>query len=535
MSAPLLEKLKSILVYEESALAPSSATPRQITVDNSTISTIGSVDFSADSNDDFVFYVAEALDGNVEGQFVLIKSMDATDDIATTTSFRETPVGLTSCRLWNFNIRGAAVATSAGTTAGQITSARLTQADDYWNGYSIFGLDTSNNSSMGSVTDFSASTDLLTTDLTSNSDLGDAYLVCQPLQPEGVEINISGGTVLERNTVTDTLAQEGIIVGTQDEVSISINPEVKGLTSSAGDNVTATAPSESGVLLRAIMTETLPTGGLVNTPTNAEYFTTTNASANPYDLMMVNGDVYAYTQPTAGLAIHTTLPGHLSAAPTASDVIYAGCNYKPKDTGHESVGFLCMVGNSEMHMISGCMPSFGISLEGNQSARYNFEYMATGAFWAPYTKTHSDIYDTTAPIAVKSNVSRVVLDGVELNADVMSITAELLPAPNPKGGNFGAYEGSGGYFYTVRNPTVSMTVYFENSDYYHMFRARKEVDLLVQVGSVPGNTCALWGPRAQQIQTPSIGSDGELMTQDLTFRLLRPTTAGQPDFVIGLF
>jgi hypothetical protein len=534
MSAPLLEKLKSILVYEESDLAPTAASPRQITVDNSSINTIGSADFAATSNDEFVLNVLEALDGNVKGQLVLIKSINATTDVATTTNFREAPSGLTSCKVWNFNIKGAAVATSAGTTEGQITSTRLTQADDYWNGYKVIGLDTANNYlTMANVTDFAVIGDLLTTSFASNSDIGDAYIICQPIQPQGVEISVSGGTVIERDIVTDNLSQEGIIVGTQDEVSINISPEIRGLSNTAGDNETAEPPIEVRPLVQAIMTEGLGTGGVVDTPTNAVYFTADNASIGQYCLGMVNGDVFAKSTVTSALI--QTYNGHISTTPVSGDIIHAGACYSPKDTGHSSVGFACMIGDSELAILSGCMPSFGLSLEGNSIARYNFNYLSSGGFWAPYSKTHDDVYDTTAPIAVKSNVSRIVIGGVELDADLMTLSAELLPEPNRKGANFGAFEGSGGYFYTMRQPTITMTIYFENSDYYHMFRAATESDLLVQVGTVPGNTFALWAPRAQIVESPTIGADGELMTQDVSFRLLRPTTAGQPDFVLGIF
>jgi hypothetical protein len=528
VAAPLIEELKSILVYPETDVAPSHATPRKVTVDNSTINSVGSADLAADSDDDFVLYVLEALDGNVKNQYALITSMNSTSDVASITPFAEAPSGLTQCNLWDFKIPRAVVTSNSLDNTGFASTLR-TEADDYWNKFKALFLE-GVNQELANITDFAAASDEFTVTSTSSPVVGDAVIPVQPIQPSDVTIEITGGAPLERQIITDTLAVEGVIVGAQDGVSVQISPEIRGLSNSAGDDTEADSPDEVHVFMDSVFDKSLGTGGLVDSPTNANSFSVTNASVDKYDLVIVNGEMGAVLN---NAATFTMQSNHLSSAPVSGDEIFGTCTYKPKDTGHTSVGFMCFTGDKEMGLISGGMPSVSFSLEGNTIAKYSFNFSCVGGFWATRDKAHDDIYDTTKPIAVKSNICRVLIDGVELDADVMSISGELIPAPTKRNAAFGALENNGGHFYTTRAPSLSMEIYMEDSSYWKKYRSGTEFDILVQVGSVPGNCWGLWGARAQLVEPVSFSASDGQMTQTLSFRLLRPTTAGMPDFVVS--
>ena len=110
---------------------------------------------------------------------------------------------------------------------------------------------------------------------------------------------------------------------------------------------------------------------------------------------------------------------------------------------------------------------------------------------------------------------------------------DLIPEPTRKNAAFGTFENNGGYFYSTRNPAITMTVYMEDSSYWNKFRSMREFDLLIQVGSVPGNIFGIWAARAQLVSPVDFSEQDGQMTQTLEFRILRPTTSGQPDFVLA--
>ena len=526
MSTPLIDELRSILAYPESAKAPTLAGYRKMTVDSATKTTVTSSEFNSSSDADNVLYVIEALDGNVKNQFALILAMDSGSNIATITPFTDTPSGLTQCNLWDVNIPRAVCTTNATANTAFVSTLR-SEADDYWNNYHMLFLEGANQE-LKNITDFVSSTHTFTVTSTANVVVGDACIPVQPIQPSAVTINLDAGTTIEREIITDTLAQEGVIVGAQDGVSVSISPEIRGLSSAAGSGSTATAPAEAHVFLGSVFDLSLGTGGVVSSPTNSTSFGS-SANVDKYDIVVINGEAVGVTDNSSTM----TVASHLSRTPSATDVIYATATYKPKDTGHTSVGFLTFLGDKEIGVITGGMPSVSVNFEGNTISKYEMEFSSVGGFWATRDKAHDDIYDTTAPIPVKSNISRVLINGTELDADVLSITGELIPAPTKKNASFGTFENNGGFFYTTRSPALSMSVYMEDSDYWKQFRSMKEFDLLIQVGSVPGSIWALWAPRAQIVESPAFDSSDGQMTQNLNFRLLRPTTAGQPDFVIA--
>lgn len=528
MSAPLLERLKSILVYEEEGLAPSKSF--QAAVANASLSSIGSTDFSSTSNTAYTSLVAEILDGNAKNQFALVTEFDNSTDIVSTTNFAINPSGATAAIMWDFQIPDATCDETSLTNAYMTTG--ISAVDDYYNGWYLIGLNDTNNG-LYEITDFQSATGNFIATYDSIPTAGDFMVPVKVLQGNPIEMTVSAGTALEREISTDTLAQEGIIVGAIEETSINLGMEIRGLGTAADSGTTAEAPAESGILLDKVFTESLSTGGTAIATPSTTVCAYSAGNFSNFDMCLINGEAAGITSDN-GAAV-TVVSGHWTSAPIADDILYGGASYSPKDTGHSSVGFMAFKGDREMCLISGCMPSVQLALEGNSIGRLNLNYMSTGGISLPYDKTHEDVYDTTAPVVVKSNQSRVVIDGDVLEADVMSITADLLPSPQKKGGAFNCFENNGGLYYTERNPTITMTVYFEDSSYIKKYRSQKEFDLLIQVGSVAGNAVALWVPRAQIIETPGMGDDNGLMTQTLTFRALRPATANQPDFVYTIF
>ena len=530
MSAPLVKDLTSVHVYRESAVAPTK--DFIATLSGSTQTTLTSTSFNGLDDEDIVFRVVEALDGNVKNQRVVVLDYDDASDTVTTTAFRVTPSNLTTVKVWDTKAE-VAVPDGVGSTTECVASYR-NEADDYWNGYSLNRLDGAG-TGLAQISDFVNSTGTFTVSTAQSAayTAGDAVIPVMPIQPSAVTYKVGGGDAIEREIVTDTLAQEGIIVGAITDDSMEMDIEIRGSGSAPGTGVAATKPAEAKALLDPIFDDNVGTSGDVGlTVTDKDNFTYDNLSVAQYDMVLVNGEVTGLTAVSGG---NLTTAGHLTTAPSTDDVIYAGTTYKPKDTGHESVGFMCFKGDGELVVAPGCMPSLGIDLSASAIAKYKFSYKGVGGLWAPFTKVHDDIYDTTKPTVVKSNITRFVIDGVELEADVLNISGELLPEPNVKGASFNAFENNGGHFYTMRQPQITARLYFEDSSYIHRFRSMVESDLLIQVGCVAGDTWALWAPRAQIVAAPEVGDENELMAQDITFRLLRPSTAGQPDFIITHF
>ena len=533
MSNPLLEKIKSILAYEETDVAPSLHSLRQITATSATQTTVTSADLSAANDYDYVFLVLEALNGNCKGQMVLVTEFVNGTDTATVTPFAESIVESTQFRVWDFNIPSAAC-TATSLSATVVESTIRTEADDHWNGQYLLCVDGVNEGEMRLISDWNQTANEFTvaTAFSNLPVIGDAYVPVVAIQPSEVSIGMDGGTVIEREIVNDTLDPEGIIVGAMSNVTAEMSLEIKGQGSEAGQGSTAVRPPEAGLQLSRIFTEANRTGDLTDSGCTTTIMVLDSETQYAYSAYLVNGEAYVPTTsatPGGGAIVPS---GHLTNAPATGDEVFAGTTYTPQDTGHGSVGFFVYQGGSSgnLAVITGAMPSLGMSLEGDTIGKFNLSYKAAGGFFADSGASHSDVYDTTAPLAVKSNVNRVLLDGVELEADVLSITAELLGEPTNKAAAFGAFENSGGQFYTNRVSTETMEVYFADASQYHKFRSTAEQELLIQVGSVAGNAFCLWANRAQQVVTPEIGNSEDLMTQTLTFRLLRPTTAGMPAY-----
>jgi hypothetical protein len=530
MSNPLVANLKSLMMTQDTATAPAAGTPKQVT-GTATTTVISSVDLDEGTNAGYVMHVFEALNGNCKGQLVLGTAHDNAGNV-TVTSFNNAAPSTTQFKHWVYSWP-AAVPTTDGSTTTVIASAR-TEADDYWNSYYMLSL-AGENTALRNITDFDNGSTTFTTDaFDTATDIGDAMIPVQPMQPDSVEITIDGGTAIEREIITDSLDPEGIVVGAIESAMVNFSAEVRGLATAAGEAVVASPPAEMHVALSSVFTETLDTGDTVGSGSDTTKVVVADAANyTQYSLALVNGDIFAISS-ISNFDLNAPT-GHLSSAAVSGDICYAGANYKPKDSAWKSCSFLAWYGDAMLLALTGGMPEIGASVEGNGIAKYNCNYSCVGGFLADVAKPHNDIYDTSTPVVGKANVSRVVYDGAELDADVLSCNFTFLDAPVMKGAAFGAYENNGGHIYTTRTGSCSMVVQMEDSSYCQQYRAGDEVDLLVQVGSVATAAWGVWAPRCQLVSNPDISDADGLFQITLELRFLRPTTAGQPAYVLAHF
>jgi len=531
MSDPLVASLKSLLITQDTAAAPSEGTPSQITADTVTQTTITSADLSATTNSNYVWHVFEALDGDCRGQMVLCTAFNEASDQATVTSFRVASPTTTQFKHWEFSWP-VAVATDDGTTTTTISDLR-TETNNAWLHYYMLSL-AGENTDLKNITDFTASSDTFTHDAFDNGTLiGDMTMPVQPLQPDSVEVVVDAGTPLEREIITDSLDPEGIVVGAIEEATVTFSAELRGLASAASDGTTALPPAEMHVALSSVFTETLNTGDNVASWSGPTLTVDDGTAFSEYTMALLNGEVFGIT----AIATNdlTTQTGHIVNTPVADDVVYGGANYKPKDSGWTSSSFLCWYGEELLLALTGGLPEIGVSIEGNAIAHYNCTYQCVGGFAMDVTKPHDDIYDTSTPLVGKGNVSRVVFDGTVLDGDVLSCEFTLLDAPVKKNAAFTAFENNGGLFYTSRTGSCTMVVQMEDSEYWQRYRAMQEVDLLVQVGSIATAAWGCWSPRAQLVEAPEISEADGLFQITLNLRFLRPTTQGQPAYVLAHF
>ena len=535
MGNPLIADLKSLVMTEDEAgLAPSKGTPNQITASAVTRSGIVSADLVGTNAQNYVLHVFEALDGDCKGQKVLALQFDPGTDIVNVTPFWKTAPTSLQFRHWVYPWTMARP-TAAGMAVNAITTLDRTEANDSFNQWQYLSMFGANTEVREIAASFANSSFQLAADMTAAAEIGDAGILVQAIQPSGVEITADPGTVIEREIITDSLDPEGIVVGSQEELGLQASPELRGLEVAAGDGVVASAPKELHVALGATFTENLDTG---DADQGSSSLVTVNVADGTrftkYGLALINGDIAAISNiVTNALSIRT---GHLSGIPASGDIVYAGANYRPVDSGHKSISVLGWLGDTEMAVMTGGLAEWGVEIQPNELAKYVQAWMFTDGFRATFSKPHDDLYDVSTPLVGKSNVNRVVLDGEELQADLISATIQLLPPPQRKGAAFGAAENKGGMLYTARNAGATLVLQMEDSSYWHRFRALNEFDLLLQVGSI---ATAAWGLNAGRCQIIEMGdppedSDG-LVRFTIGVRFLRPTTQGQPAFVFAHF
>jgi hypothetical protein len=535
MANPLIAALQSLVMTEDvGGLAPSKGTPNQVTASAVTRSGIVSADLVGTNAANYVLHVFEALDGDCKGQKVLALQFDPDTDTVNVTPFWKTSPTTLQFKHWVYPW-AMARPTATGMAVNAITTLDRTEANstfDQWQYLSMYG----GNTEVREIeTSYANSSFVMSADLSAAADIGDAGLLVQAIQPSGVEITADPGTVIEREIITDSLDPEGIVIGSQEELGVTAMPEIRGLAVAAGDGVVASAPKELHVALGAAFTENLDTG---DTDQGSSSTSVVNVSDGDnftqYGLGLVNGDVFSIEEINTNALTPGT--GHLSGAPASGDIVYAGANYRPVDSGHKSCSMLGWIGDTEMAVLTGGLAEWGAEIQPNGIAKYSQNWQFSDGFRATFTKPHDDLYDTSTPLVGKSNVNRIVLDGTELDADLISASFQLLPAPQRKGAAFGAAENKGGMLYTARNAGASLSLQMEDSSYWHRFRALDEFDLLVQVGSIATAAWAIHGVRCQIVELSDPPEEGDgLLRITVGVRFLRPTTQGRPAFVFAHF
>lgn len=528
MTAPIVEKIVSALMIPASALAPVDEDPRQVIAQSVTAS--GAYHFVVSSDfdgmgTDLVFDILEALDGDCRGQMVLIlRFNDGADRAVTTPFWKAAPTGR-NFRLWVTGIK-VATSTALSALATQITSTYRTETDvDYWPRFRMLGM-YGDKIAQKNISAFDPATDIFTTEAWDTVPVpGDAFLPVQPLKPSDVTYGM-GNTSIPRELITDSLDQDGAVIGAQADVLASFSPEIRGLAAAAGDGVTANPPGEMHEALRALFTQNLDTGDADQGASTTTVVNVVDGTRfTQYSLALHElGDVFAI--PSIVVNALSNIPaGHLQNAPALGDVIYAGANYRPLQSGHESISMLFWHSRALMTLLMGGLPELKATIEGDQISKYQFAYQFAAGLMADLDQGHEDTYDNSTPIPGKSNVDRVVLDGEELNGQVLSAEIMLQDAPTKKGAAFGAFENSDGQYYINRAAGISMVMQMEDSSHLHRYRAGEEVDFLIQAGRVPTATWALWAPRAQMIAAPEKGSADGIMQWTIQMGFLRPNSS----------
>lgn len=544
--APLVSRIKSILMMDDSTTSVVAGDVPNVNASSVTQTSVTSTDLSSGAAGFYIGQWLEAVDGNCKGQFV--KIIAYVTNTATITPLRlSSGITTTTFKMWKISgPYGRVQAAGAGDGSTCISNTLAGFGDDYWNGEYLFAYRLGSGFVMDlkPISDYvsSSGTFTLSPVLKAASISGDIVYPCQTLQPKGdLSIAIGGGDPLERDVVQDTLDAEGVIVGAMTNVAATVSLEVRGMATAAGNSVAATPPKESHIWLDGVFAETLSTGDLVKAGSTATsvILETSTARFAAYDLMMINGSVGAITAAAsntpAGDATYTIVSGHLPLNPISGQTAYAGACYKPLDSGHKTQSLIAIDDDARWSWLHCGLPTVGLSIEGNQICRWNLAYKFAAAMHFDDVREFDDIYDTAAPMVGKGNVSRVVLDGVALDADVLSANFDLLTEPVFPGSAFGALENRGPPRYTKRMPTGTLQLYLEDNAHLHRYRAQATFDLLVQVGTAATQTFAIWIPRAQLVASPGQGEADEFMSQTLSIRALRPTTQTQPSFVIGIF
>ena len=527
---------------DQTASLPHTVTATSTVTSTATAGTIVSTTGLTGAYEDYVGLVFEALDGNVKGQLVICTGFNEGTDTATTTPFwRTSGITTTQFKIWKPPWPIVAV-TSAGSTT-EHTTAERDEADDTWIGHYLLWLNGDNAGEIQQVSDSASGAQTITTAAFSNASAdGDVGLLVNPLAVEEVEIGLSPGIAIERATVTDTLAKEGVLVGGQEPSSLRIMPEIRGLGTAAGDGVAASAPTELHALLSSLFTETLDTGDVcVASGSDADTVIVDEATApvSQYSLVLINGEVAAVESVTSGTPADSStieLVHSLSSVVADNDVMYAGANYAQKNSGHTSASFLVWQGGSPQKMSAffGGLPSLAAEISGNVIGKYDFSFSFNAGLACDRSAGHTDPYDSSAPVVGRANVCRTVFDLTELDGDVISAAFNFLPTPEHKTAAFSAFENRGGVFYRSVDAGCTLVIQQEDTSYRHRYRAGDEFDLLVQVGSVATNAWAVWAPRAQIVAIEE-AKDNNVLQWSITCRFLRPSTSGQPAFVITHF
>lgn len=530
--APTVERIRSVGIVPDGSTSITAASPSQITASAVSQTTVTSTALAALGTASVGRIMLEALDGDCKGQRVIVTANNGLDPATVTPFWKTSPTG-TRFRLWNLNWK-TATATSHGNST-TITSTYRTEASDTWGGkYRMLCVrGTYNTGDQVAISSFDPVTDTFTVGtMTGMSVAGDFYLPIRPIEPSELSMVI-GETPIERNLINDSLDGEGVVPGAMTPPTMDATLEVRGLTTAAGNGTAADPPKEINPLLQTCFSQTLNTGDTAQAgSTTASVNVADSTRFADYTMALAAGGDFFGISAAAGnvLAVPT---GHLSAAPATNDVIYGAANYTPK-TDPSSVSALIWTDAQICRIINGLVPALKLNIAGDELVRLTWSMIGVNAIYSDLAQPHDgDTYDTGTPIPGKSNICRVVLDGTEITAAVMSIEADLITAPTRAGAAFGACENNAGMKYTTREIMATIVLQMEDTDYPSRFRAGGTFDLLVQTGRIPTAASALWIPRAQIVASPTEAAADGFLQWSIVVRALRNTTQDVPPAILA--
>jgi len=536
MANPVVGKIKSVSVVPDSAKTVSDSSPRQFTATNvaaaGDFTEITAVDLSG-TDSDLVWSIMEALDGDCKGEITLVTAFDDATDIATVLPFR---VAATSSRIFKvFDPPWKKATCTLNGVDTEIESTYRTEADaSYWPRFRML-CPYGTNIGQYNITGFAPATDVFSvTGMTGGSTDGDMYIPVQPIKPGDFSFGISS-TSIARENVTNTLANKGIAVGAQIDAQASLALEIRGLADEAGDGSEATPPGEGHECLRAVFEEMLNTGDSVQGgSTQTSVNVSDGTRFNNYALSLIQaGDVFAVTDITGNVL--TVPTGHISSMPTTGHVLYGSASYRPVDEieNYDSVSFLIWDDRSQFTGLMAGMPEVKASIEGDQINKMQLAYNFVGGIKKSWASDHTDTFDNSIPTVGKSNVSRAVVAGVEIDCSIMKADFTFLDAPVPKTNSFGCFQNKGGFYYTKRDAMVSLTLQMEDSDFWNQYYAGGTFDILIQCGTVPTAAFAVWAPAAQITECPTESED-ELKTWEVQLMFTEPVLPDTPSFIFGM-
>lgn len=548
MASPLIESRTSIAVaLEPSASALAPATPSLITASAVTQTTIVSADLSAANDYAYVGLLAEALDGNVAGEFVMIRNFVNGTDTAYVDPFSNASPTATQFRLWTPPDPILQVsALSADTT--HIDASNRTEANDYWNDPDrYYAVKLSAAGTSGSaivrgeaqlVSDFVAATDRFTTGaFTAAPAAGDLFVLRRPVKlatPGEIALpEITRGYVDRDLARNDWQSEPGVRAGRGGNISWPF--EIKGARVSASGATPAEAAIDLEDLLLARMTKRATDGTsavVAGGDTSNLWITNTESSRFAVgNLLLVNGQMAIVTAIAASDAAKDilTIAPALSVYPATGTTVFGGVTWWPKTTGHQSLTAEIHEGNTSRLMCYGWMPRLKITgLAHDQVAKIMAEgpisfYMENDVA-LPYTVT----YDTKAPLAARH--ARVLLGGATvacIGAEIdLGYVIEVKPLLNPVG-NDGPV--------TVGKKTVgTLRIWKENMNEQERFFLGGLNSLLVQVGNT---TTDCFGFYADRIEYTNVTTSKEVgsYVSEVSFKVVTPSTAGiTTDFALGV-
>lgn len=519
-----------------STLTP--ATPHNVTASSVTNTTVVSADLTAADNFTYPGMYLEATNGDIAGEFALIREFDNTTDTATVDAWSVASPTATQFRLWE---TPDPVLRCDGTVDSVTISApNRSEANDYWNNpdryYAIkinAGGSAIARGEARLVTVFVGATGTFTvgTAFTASPAAGDLFVLRKPLKlgtPGELALAETSQVFIERDEVRNDWQTEPSPLGRR-EGTASVALYLKGASTAAAGTTAAFAALDIEDVMKAMFTKravdstsAVVAGGSTTslwvTDTQGTRFTVGN-------LILVNGQVTQVTAFTAsdGAKDILTVAPALSAYPATGTTVYGGVTWAPRTTGHLSSTLEYYEGGTTRLTCHGWKPNLRITgLGHNQIAQLLFEgpisFFQEHDSAIPNTVT----YDSQTVIAARH--ARVLLSGasVDLIGGEIDIgyAPEVKPLLNPIG-NDGTVVG-------LKRSAGTMRIWKANVNEQERMRKAQTNSLLVQIGNGVGACFAVYFPRIQYTSV-STAEEGSPYVSEVAFKPMTSDNAALVD------